>query len=256
MKLYRYCLSTHLSKWPKREGIVLQKEDRFAEIAPLPGFSKETLDEALQDLFSHQKTSSVRFALSCLKEPLQAVKVAIAPKLKLGHLTVKEAIALVKSKKGKVRVDCNRMWTVTQALELASVFKADDFDYIEEPVRSWDELIAFSKATSFPIAIDESIHNDWSQIPSLKAIVVKPTLLGAIPKVPPHLQLILSSSYESGIALLHIARLGRALPNPLGLDTVFQDDLLTNPIDCNGSMFCWEPSLNPIRMDKLCPIVL
>jgi o-succinylbenzoate synthase len=255
MKLFRYTLSTPLTKWPMREGIILQEKDRFAEIAPLPFFSKETLDEALDDLYGAKKTPSVQFALSCLEEKLTKVRVKIAPKLKLGHLSVFDAIALVKMAKKPVRVDCNRKWTLAMALEFAKAFHKEEFDYIEEPVGSWEELIAFSKATGFPIAIDESIHENWSEIVSLKAIVVKPTLLGKIPDVPKPLKLILSSSYESGIGLLHIARLGKDLEEPLGIDTVFPDNLLETPIARENSYFSWEPSENPVLMEKLCPIV-
>jgi O-succinylbenzoate synthase len=223
----------------------------------LPGFSKETLDEAFQDLFSKQETPSVRFALSCLESPLRSVKTPIAPKRKLGHLTVQEAINSIQKSPIR-RVDFNRMWTLSQALEFAKAFKSTDFEYLEEPVRTWEELIEFSKQTSFPIALDESIHNKWEEITSLVAIVVKPTIVGYIPNVPKHLKLILSSSYESGIGLLHLARLAENLPHPAGLDTysLLQEDLLASPIQNVHSLLSWQSSENPIRLDKLCPIAL
>jgi O-succinylbenzoate synthase len=170
-------------------------------------------------------------------------------------LALKEAVALVKEHLGKnLRVDCNRAWSLDEALEFASHFQASDFEYLEEPTKSVEELISFSKKTGFPIALDESIHTDWTQIPTLKAIVVKPTVVGFIPRVPPHLKLILSSGHESGLGLVHIANLAK--PKwPVGLDTVFEDDLLIDPIRLSAGFFEWEKSEPILDFGKLCPVL-
>ncbi len=157
-------------------------------------------------------------------------------------------------KRFHLRLDCNRAWTLFQALEFASHFKPTDFVYLEEPVKTFEELILFSKIAQFPIALDESIHSDWSRIPTLKAIVVKPMIVGEIPSVPPHLDLILSSAHETGLGLLHIAN--RAVNQlPLGLDTYRpHDDLLLNPISPSKGLFSWNhssPLLNFSLLTKL-----
>ncbi len=268
LKLYQYTLGT-------REGLILQSDIGFGEIAPLPGFSRETLAEARREtiaLLRHQKESptlpSVRWGLACAQKKLRSVHLplcALGPrpgfttlKLKLGHLPLDEAIALTKKHLPfRLRLDCNRAWTLDQALAFASHFKPTDFAYLEEPVRTFEELVRFSELTRFPIALDESIHCDWTELPSLKAIVVKPTIVGFIPTVPPHLDLILSSSYESGLGLLHIAN---CAPNslPIGLDTyhALADDLLTTPIDCSSGYFSWNHSEPLINLSKLTRIDL
>lgn len=268
-RLFRYALP--LKNGNLREGLILQWGDRFGEIAPLPGFSKETLEEAqnetLQWLKSQQEPTlpSVRFGIACAQKSLRSVRLplcALGPrtgfstvKLKLGHLSLTDAISLVKEHcaQARLRLDCNRAWTLAEGLEFASHFKPTDFAYLEEPVQSFEELIAFSKATHFPIALDESIHADWSQIPSLKAIVVKPTVVGSIPQIPPHLDLVLSSAYESGLGLLHIANLANNTL-PIGLDTyrALEDDILMNPIDCSSGTFSWKLSHPILNMAKLC----
>lgn len=270
-RLFRYALP--LKNGNMREGLILQWDNRFGEIAPLPGFSKETLEEAqnetLQWLTSQQQPTlpSVRFGIACAQKPLRSVHLplcALGPrigfstiKLKLGHLSLADAISLVKEHytHARLRLDCNRAWSLAEGLEFASHFKPTDFAYLEEPVKSFDELIAFSKTTHFPIALDESIHADWSQIPSLKAIVVKPTVVGSIPKIPPHLDLVLSSSCESGLGLLHIANLARNTL-PIGLDTyrAFEDDILMHPINCSSGTFSWKSSNPVLNMDKLCAL--
>lgn len=269
--LFKYQLN--LKNGKTRQGLILQCEDRFGEIAPLPGFSKETLEEATQEALewirSEKKPTlpSVRWGVECAKKTLQSVRLPLAAlgprkgfstvKLKLGHLSLTDAITLVKQhyRNSHLRLDCNRSWTLSQAMEFASHFEPTDFVYLEEPVQSFEELIQFSKTTGFPIALDESIHSNWDQVPSLKAIVVKPTVVGSIPEIPPHLQLVLSSAYESGLGLLHIAN--RATNSlPIGLDTyrAFESDLLTQPIDCSNGIFSWSVSNPPIDLSKLCAL--
>lgn len=258
VKLYRYRLPFKNGTY--REGLILESDNHYGEIAPLPGFSKETLLDAQKEAldwiqFKKKPTlPSVQFGISSLQKRLKPIHLPLSAlgskpgfstvKLKLGHLPLSDAISLVKehSKHASLRLDCNRAWTLEEALSFASHFKPTDFLYLEEPVKTFEELIAFSQKTQFPIALDESIHNNWSLIPSLKAIVVKPTLLGSIPRVPPHLDLILSSSYESGIGLLHIAHLSQnALPVGLDTYTAFQEDLLVDPIDTSNGFFSWNP---------------
>jgi len=229
-RLYHYKLPLDTRNWNTREGLILQWNDGLGEIAPLPGFSRETLAEAqfeilqlLPRLSTAKPTlASVRFGLSCAsipfpQTPLHLPLCALGPKpnfstvkLKLGHLSLPGAIALTKSyiKNHRLRLDCNRAWTLDQALEFASHFHPSDFAYLEEPLRTFPDLVRFSQITQFPIAVDESLlDSPWQEIPTLKAVVVKPTVVGFIPSIPPHLDLVLSSSYETGLGLLHIARL-------------------------------------------------
>lgn len=278
-RLYQYKLPLDTRNWKTREGLILQWNNGFGEIAPLPGFSRETLAEARSEilkLLPHLASAkptlpSVRFGLSCasipfLQTPLHLPLCALGPKpnfptikLKLGHLPLSEAIPLTKThvKIHRLRIDCNRSWTLDQALSFASHFQPTDFAYLEEPLRSFSDLVRFSEMTQFPIAVDESLlDSPWQEIPTLKAVVVKPTVLGSIPTIPPHLDLVLSSSYETGLGLLHIARLSTS-SLPIGLDTycALQDDILSTPIQTSSGYFSWQPnSLNPINFSKLCLI--
>lgn len=263
-RLFEYQLSN-------RKGLIVQLGENFGEIAPLPHFSKETLDEAKEEALLWLKTDraptlpSVRFGIFCASKPLCSVHLPLCSlgfkegfetvKIKLKHLSLDDAVARVKSYIGKanLRLDCNRAWSLDEALYFASHFRKSDFEYLEEPLRSEEELIEFSQRTHFPIALDESIHVDWNQVPSLEAIVVKPTILGSIPKVPPQLKLILSSSYESGLGLVHIANLCEH-PYPIGLDTVFEQDLIHSPIQCQKGIFHWEANDKPIDTSKLCAL--
>ncbi len=257
MRLYEYTL--------KRRGLIVQIGDGWGEIAPLPGFSKETFEEAKQEalevLFEKKSPTlpSVVFGFSSAKHPLTSVRVPLcalriphsgckALKLKLGDLSVDEAIKLVKQYIGKysLRLDFNQKWTLKQALAFTKHFQKTDFEYLEEPVKAYEDLVRFSKMTGFPIALDES----RKMVPTVKALVIKPTLWGKIPEST--LPIVLSSSYESSLGILQIAALSSS-ELPQGLDT-FSPDFINPPITIEDGYLTWEPSKNPVDTSQLCLI--
>jgi len=247
-------LSYNVYQLGTRQSLILRQDERVAEIAPLPGFSRETLAEAREELLAYIKRGipptlpSVRWGLSCLDRPFLPVCIPLSAlnhshdgcatlKLKLGHLTVDEAVTHVRTYLGKfyLRLDCNRSWTLQQALHFASHFSPTDFEYLEEPTR---DLVEFSKITQFPVAVDESFREGFPylDIPTLKAVIIKPMLVGEIPQLP--VPIVLSSSYESSIGILHIAQ--RASPHIAhGLDT-FKDDLLSPPLRVENGHLVWK----------------
>lgn len=265
--LYEYHLKSR-----NRKGLILQIDDGWGEIAPLPGFSKETFDDAKKEILNvllenRQRTlPSVIFGFSCAQKPFIStpLKVALCAlhhpkpgcttlKLKLGHLKVDEAIDLVKQYVGKyrLRLDFNRKWMLDQALVFAKSFLPTDFEYLEEPINTYEDLIRFSVLTQFPIAVDESLReHSCLNIPTLKFAVIKPMLWGLIPKLP--IPLVLSSSYESSLGILQIAQLAEG-EIPQGLDT-FVPDFITPPLQIENGYLVWRPSKNPIDTTQLCLI--
>jgi len=305
----------------ERSGLLIELQDEkgkiaWGEIAPLPGLSRETEEEAILEVKSLKNllltqewksldplpknlSPSVLFGvetaiyklISCefsLKElPLcsllwgrqeeifknaESQKSSIV-KVKVGDYSLKDAISLIKKLKKfsfGLRVDVNQKWNLKEALEFASHFSPSDFVYIEEPLSKFSDLIKFSKKTNFPIAIDESLKTEdfrkFSKkfIPSLKALVLKPTILGGIRKIQeisknidPEINLVFSSSFETGVGLSAIAKIAHLLTfpiEPLGLDThrFLKNDLLKSKIDfSNGKIYL--PSIQQIKKQKLCP---
>lgn len=267
-RLYHY-------QFKKREGLILQINDGFGEIAPLPLFSRETFQEALAETLSFlphpfqakPKLASVQFGLSSALTPfsLSPLRIPLSAlhrprpncptlKLKIGSLSLKKAVDLVKQYVGKhrLRVDCNRSWSLKKAIAFSKAFSLSDFEYLEEPVRTFDDLVQFSSLTRFPIAIDESLRDGspYQEIPTLVAAIVKPTLMGKIPSLP--ISTILSSSYETSLGILQIARHASS-EIAQGLDT-FSEDLLSPPLQVENGFLVWNPSSNPIHFNKLCLI--
>ncbi len=87
---------------------------------------------------------------------------------------------------GRLRLDANRSWTLSQALSLVEHCQdlplAACLAYIEEPLQNCEELPSFRQACSWPVALDESLC-DTAISPAIwqacSALVLKPMLLGA-----------------------------------------------------------------------------
>ncbi len=274
-KLYSYELKTSWPKYPIRKGLILQWNDGWGEIAPLPGLSSETLEEAkseilefFPDLASAKPClPSVRFGIKAASKPFSGkpLKIPLALvndprpgfstlKLKLRGLSIEEAVAHVKKFLGKyrLRLDCNSSWTLDQALSFTRHFSPQDFEYLEDPVQSFPELVRFSKLSGFPIAVDEPVLKlPCHKIPTLKAAVIKPSIVGFFPSLP--VPTVLSSALESSLGLLQIARCYENGAPPAGLDTFrfFPEDLLVPPLKAEDGFLTWAGSTSPIDMSKL-----
>ena len=247
-RIYRYRLES-------REGLLVEYIDEegrrgVGEVAPLPGWSRESLEDAEQQLIYRSEGPyfpSVAFGLESAqlaapKLPLAfpinrllsgsaremlleaegfAKRGALCFKLKLGSLGFHEAIEVVRALKGtfRLRLDLNRRWSLQQSLRFFSAFSPEDYEYVEEPCSNPSDLAYFP----YPFAADESLRElpleEILAYPSLKALIFKPTLQGGIrvgellaQAAKKHgIDLILSSAHESGVGITQIALLAHHL---------------------------------------------
>jgi O-succinylbenzoate synthase len=153
-------------------------------------------------------------------------------KLKVSNHSFKDAKFLIDSLKGlfKLRIDVNRAWSTADARTFFSQFPPGIFDYVEEPFTNPHDLKLFTH----PLAIDESFPEmvsleQLSDLPTLKAVIYKPTIQGGILHCRPlqqwcqknDIQLVLSSSFESPLGLQQIVDMASRLSitTPLGIGT-------------------------------------
>ncbi len=272
MKIYHY-------KNTLREGLLLNKNDRWAEVAPLPGWSRETLAEALDQLRCPRGPlyPSVAFGLEMLEAPPLKSPVSIpvsallmgtpaeilaraeraekngftTAKVKIGHLDSLVAFDVITALKDRfrLRIDVNSKWDLKQSLNFFSRFPIDAFDYIEEPVSDPKDLVHFTH----PIALDEFFDADFA---TPKALVFKPTLRGGPSSFPKtSLPCILSAAFESGVGIYQIASLVPllGLPElPIGIDTYsyLEEDLLETPLSFSDGKIHLPLAIHP-KMELL-----
>lgn len=285
--------------WVRSGFLVQLKSDigkeAFGDIAPLPNWSKETIEEALQQyeinkekllqtawsLDSYGKEletldlyPSVSFglesALLTLLDPLPSHTVEVSAllmgsyeeildqaglreqegftsaKIKVGSLKAVQAEKIIYKLKDRfrLRIDVNRAWETETSISFFKQFPLDAFDYIEEPLQNPKDLIQFCH----PLGIDESFPKDLSlkqleKIPSLKALIYKPMLQGGLLQARPlsiwavqkGIDLVLSSSFESSLGLMHIASMAHrlSLKTPVGIGTYHHAKKIDQILVCN-----------------------
>lgn len=167
----------------------------------------------------------------------------------------------------EIRLDANRTWTLDQALAFAAQIASARVAYIEEPLIQAADLSTFAVRSGIGVALDESlIKTDPQVFRGLVALVLKPSLLGwertwrlGQWAASQSLKVIVSSTFETGLALSFFARLA-AFWSPkeaAGLDTwrafpievcpwyeIHQGEMMTNPT------MRTQPLLNPLYFQK------
>lgn len=155
-------------------------------------------------------------------------------KLKVNHLSFKEAARLIYNLKDKfrLRIDVNKAWNTSDSLKFFESFPLDTFDYVEEPFQNPNDLALFPHS----LAVDESFPQNLNlqqleSLPTLKALIYKPTIQGGMRgclylhewATKKGIQLVLSSSFESDVGLAHIASMAHrlSLSAPVGIGTYY-----------------------------------
>ncbi len=289
MKIQKLALHTYVNPLitgQSRSGLLINIIDQdgnegWGDIAPLPGWSKETLNECIDQLkaFSeailklnwsiencfyqlskcklypsvlfglesalltvlsplqdHQVSSSA-LLMGSPKEILEQAEIRLlegftSAKLKVNNLSFCEASELIHQLKDKIslRIDVNRSWNTSESLKFFSQFPINTFEYVEEPFQNPKELALFQHT----LAIDESFPNDvtleeLNELPTLKALIYKPTLQGGITgclnliewSKKSGVEIVLSSSFESDIGLANVSSISQrlSLSTHLGIGT-------------------------------------
>lgn len=238
----------------------------WGEIAPLSGWSEESLAEAEKQIKGELpiNSPSVIFgllsAMDALYDPISPpspIPVAAylegtadeianlaekaieegftTAKMKISSLHKEDAFQLLQQFRHHLtlRLDLNRAWNLEEALSFFSLFPKDAFDYVEEPLANPKELLFFKH----PFALDESLREGfYCDHPLLKALIIKPTLHRNWQKwLSSNQQIIFSSSYESDFGLAQIALIAyrvNAAHRPLGIGTYIRltETLLETPL--------------------------
>jgi O-succinylbenzoate synthase len=241
-----------------REGLLIRQtegnRESWAEAAPLPGYSVETLSEVIKAARQRQWNAypSLQFASASLSFGpahgnlvVNALLMGEMAKLRselerasqLPHSTVKlkvargapleEEIDIVQTLRRslrpdqRLRLDANRGWSYDQALEFCRAIGDCDVEYLEEPTQDPSDFERLAQVTSVPYALDETLREPISlgDFPNAAALIIKPTLLGGPEQLETlftsAIPCVVSAAFESGIGILNIARLASHYPNSL-----------------------------------------
>lgn len=273
--LYTYSLP--LKEGGVRRGLLLfdKGTGSWGEAAPLPGRSPESFENArdqLLSLFSAPQTHlfpSVQFCLeSALAPPpilplsvpiwalqmyhpsiLERIEGFSHVKVKIGHLSPSQAKDALRTLRGMchLRIDCNRAFSYTQALQIFSNFDNGGHPFcIEEPTRDLSLLSQFPLPFALDETLEENPHFPLNDCPHLTTLILKPTLWGGKRGCQPFVdwaaqhgkETIFTGAYESGVGTLQIASLAQN-SGPVGLQTYtsLKSDLFDPPLPLSTPVF-------------------
>jgi O-succinylbenzoate synthase len=181
-------------------------------------------------------------------------------KLKVGDEHDAERLAIVRSllpPAGRIRLDVNAGWTVAQTIEFWHAHGDTDIDYLEQPVRTYEELQELRSQVDCRIALDESIRWDPTQATANFAevadvAIIKVAPIGGIRAAIDTaerigLPVVVSGSMDSSIGLAHAVACASVMPHlagPCGFGTgvLLADDLLRPSLIPQGGIVPVTPA--------------
>lgn len=189
----------------ERSGLIIEHQDNkqgclhYAEIAPLPGFSRESMTQVIEQTIAflnnklqneNQLYPSLQFALDCLATKQTADKTELKidsiplllgnnenllkqyqklnqpPKIKLkaGRQTVMQDIDLFNqlwqlNPQLSIRCDANQTWNKSQAEQFFKGINKLQLDYIEEPTADHDHNLQLASEHNIYLGLDETLQN-------------------------------------------------------------------------------------------------
>lgn len=234
-------------------------------------------------------------AARIIKEGYKTVKV------KVGRQSVDDDISMIAGLCNifngglRLRLDSNCSWSLNEALHFGRKISQKGIDgfieYIEDPLKNLEDLHSFYEQTGIPVALDETIEEfenkygrfacsskenfaggslrerDKTSFPFLKAIIIKPTIVGGFYRSEELIDYcrrksvtpVLSSTFETGLGISSIVLFAKAqglLGIAAGLDTLnwFKSDIINGRLSVKDGKLCIteaEKALTDIDFNKL-----
>ncbi|MDZ7766309.1 MAG: o-succinylbenzoate synthase [Melioribacteraceae bacterium] len=171
-------------------------------------------------------------------------------KLKTGDENFEEVLNLLSwaigelQAKVKFRIDPNQSWDVKKTILRSERLALLPVEYIEQPVKNFDDLVETSQKSSIPIAADESVRTieDAEKIinnSKVKFLVIKPALFGGLGNIfqlknqfqNNDVKIVVSSAFESNIGRRHLALIAALINNNIAHGLATSEHLLNQPCE-------------------------
>lgn len=237
-----------------REAVLIKGPSGWGEFSPFPDYQPEVTTRWL--------ASALEAACSTLPEPGRLripvnVTVPVVPpgvaaalvcesgartaKVKVGDPGVPaeadeerlDAVVEALGPGGRVRIDVNAVWSLDQATERLEQLSRFDFEYVEQPVSTVEEMIELRRRTGVRLAADELVRLSPDPLRVVESgaadvLVVKVQPMGGVARVldfasRTKLPVVISSALETSVGMysgLLAASLLDDLPYACGLGTV------------------------------------
>ncbi|MHB8719312.1 MAG: enolase C-terminal domain-like protein [Candidatus Dormibacteria bacterium] len=243
----------------QRTGWLLQGEDGWAEVSPLPSWSaaeRDAAEGAASDWLGRLHTlGPERVAVNAMVPrvaPEIAAQLALASgctsiKVKVGDRDGVDRVAAVRTALGAaacLRVDANGAWDIDSALIELGRLAVYGIELAEDPVASMADLAVLRRRSPIPVAAEMCVRTpaDAARLHDLDAadaVVLKPQRIGGYQATldaagAARVPAIASSALETSVGLALVVACAAALGDPFahgaGTALLLERDVTTSPL--------------------------
>ena len=267
----------------RREGFLLKGPSGWGEFSPFPGYGPNVAAswlraarEATHGEWPAPIRSEVRINTTIpAVDPERAHEMARASgcttaKVKVGEGDDRarvEAVREALGPGGRIRIDVNGAWSVSEAQRHIKELDRFDLEYVEQPVATLEEMSDLRTRVDVPIAADESIRTAEDPVRAARAgaadiIVLKVQPLGGVQRCleiadDAGLPCVVSSALETSIGIAAGLALAAALPElpyACGLGTValLERDVVAVPLlPVRGVLVVRRPEIDEAALARV-----
>ncbi|MGH8957048.1 MAG: o-succinylbenzoate synthase [Acidimicrobiia bacterium] len=270
-----------------REAILIRGPAGWGEFSPFPEYPPEVtarwLASALEGacaIWPPQQRSRVPVNVTVpAVDPETARNIVLASSCRTAKVKVAEpgqrpeddyarvrAVRETLGAEGMVRIDVNGAWTLDEAADRLLQLAGFDLEYVEQPVKTIEEMIELRRRVSIPIAADEVVRTaadplEVAERGAADIIVVKVQPLGGVARAldlaaRAGLPAVVSSALETSVGIAAGVALAAALPEldyacGLGTVSLFYDDVVAEPLlPVEGFLTTRRPEPDPELLEK------
>jgi O-succinylbenzoate synthase len=273
-----------------REAVLIRGQAGWGEFSPFPDYPPNVttrwLASALEAACSSLPSPGRSSIPVNVTVPAVAPEVAMRLVLESGASTAKvkvgepgqtveedeERLAAVRSAigpEGKIRIDVNAAWDLETATERLASYSRFDLEYVEQPVRTLEEMVELKRRTDVLLAADELVRLrpdpvEVAEMGAADILVVKVQPLGGVARTldiaaRAGIPVVVSSALETSVGIysgLLVASLLPELPYACGLGTValIEGDPTRSPlVSMTGEMEVRRPEPDPELLERWRP---
>jgi O-succinylbenzoate synthase len=180
---------------------------------------------------------------------------------------ISEAVRDALGQGGRIRIDVNGAWSVSEAQRHIKELDRFDLEYVEQPVATLEEMSDLRTRVDVPIAADESIRTAEDPVRAARAgaadiIILKVQPLGGVKRClevadDAGLPCVVSSALETSIGIAAGLALAAALPElpyACGLGTValLERDVVADPLlPVRGVLVVRRPEIDEAALARV-----
>ncbi|MGH8871269.1 MAG: o-succinylbenzoate synthase, partial [Acidimicrobiia bacterium] len=273
-----------------REAVLIKGQAGWGEFSPFPDYPPHVttrwlasaLEAACSSLPPPGRTSIPVNVTVPAVAPDAAVRLVLesgagTAKVKVGEpgQTLEEeesrlaAVREAMGPAGKIRIDVNAAWDLETAVERLAAYSRFDLEYVEQPVRSLEDMVELKRRTEVPLAADELVRLrpdplEVAEMGAADILVVKVQPLGGVARTldiaaRAGIPVVVSSALETSVGIysgLLVASLLPRLPYACGLGTValIEGDPTRSPlVSMNGELEIRRPEPDPELLERWRP---